>query len=217
MFSKAAAALILAGVALAQTFSINTPPSIQQCQPAALSWVGGTGPFILAAIPAGQVSAAALATIAENVSGTSYSWNVNLAQGTAITIKITDSTGALAYSSPLTVQAGSGSGCLSASPSGSGSGAVTASGASASSLSSVQSSISRASTTSAPATTTSAPATTSAGASTTSSASTTRSSTPATSATSAAAGFNKAVISVPVLALAAIGGFMAVGGAVALF
>jgi hypothetical protein len=64
------------------------------------------------AIPQGQTSAAALVTFAEGVTGNSYTWNVNLAQGTAINVRITDSTGAIAYSSGLTVQAGS-SGCLS--------------------------------------------------------------------------------------------------------
>ncbi|GFZ45154.1 hypothetical protein JCM24511_02880 [Saitozyma sp. JCM 24511] len=104
--------LLLAGSALAQTFSINTPPSLVQCQPAAISWVGGTSPYILAAIPGGQVSAAALETIDASETGTSTSWTVNLATGSYITLKLTDATGNIAYSSPLTVQAGSSSSCL---------------------------------------------------------------------------------------------------------
>ncbi|KAI9634958.1 uncharacterized protein MKK02DRAFT_28069 [Dioszegia hungarica] len=221
MFTKALSVLVLAGVALAQTFSIATPPSIQQCQPAALSWTGGTGPYNLVAIPAGQVSAAALTTIASIVNGNSFSWTVNLAQGTAITLKVTDSLGNIAYSSPLTVQTGSTS-CGSGGSSASGSAAASAAssvsvGASASSsIASVASSQS-----SAAASASSAGSSLAASASmaSTMSASMTSSSTSRASAASSTAaasstgaGSAKAAFNVPFLALAAALGCAAFGG-----
>jgi hypothetical protein len=72
-----------------------------------------------AAIPGGEVSAAAIATIADGITSNSYTWTVNIASGTYITLKITDSLGNIAYSSPLTIQAGSSSDCLTSSASGS--------------------------------------------------------------------------------------------------
>ncbi|WVQ77352.1 hypothetical protein IAR50_007036 [Cryptococcus sp. DSM 104548] len=100
--------------------SINTPASLVQCQPVQLTWTDGTGPFIIAAIPGGQVSAAAIETIADSQASSPLTWTVNLAAATNLTIKITDSTGTIGYSSPVVVQAGSSDSCLNATASTSG-------------------------------------------------------------------------------------------------
>lgn len=231
MLTQAFTAIVLAGVAFAQELSITTPPSIQQCQPAAFSWVGGTAPYILAAIPQGQTSAPALATIADNVTGNSYTWTVNLAQGTAINVRITDATGAINYSSGLTVQAGS-NGCLTGA-SASASGAVTsavpassgaASSAPAGSTTSVTSAAatSRASSASAASSSSAAAASsnTSASGTSTTGTGTSRPATSPTGSNAAASTTNaagaKAAFNVPVLALAGAGAFVFLGGFAAL-
>ncbi|WWD04970.1 hypothetical protein V865_003041 [Kwoniella europaea PYCC6329] len=133
--ATAVSTVALLGAAVAQQTSgditVNTPASLVQCQPAAISWTGGTGPYIISVIPGGQPSAAALETINDNESGNSLTWTVDIAANTEITIKLTDSTGAIQYSSPVTIQSGSDS-CLNGS-SASGSSSATASGASAAS------------------------------------------------------------------------------------
>jgi hypothetical protein len=65
-------------------------------------------------LPGGQLSAAPLATLdSQPTSDTSYTWTVNIAAGTSITLTITDSTGATAATAPVTINQG-GSGCLNA-------------------------------------------------------------------------------------------------------
>jgi len=63
-------------------------------------------------IPGGQVSAAALEELATGLNDNTYTWNVNLAAQTSITVKITDSKGTIAYSSLETIQPGSSTACL---------------------------------------------------------------------------------------------------------
>lgn len=227
MLAQAATLLALAGAALAQTLSINTPPSIQQCQPAQFTITGGTAPYILAAIPQSQPTAAALATIVDNLNSQTYTWTVNLPAGTAINVRVTDATGAINYSSGLTVQQGS-SGCLSGSASGSATSAVPASSgagtsapaASTTNASSVSSSVAAAS--SARATSaTSAAAASSGAASSTSGAAAGSSSRAASSSAAAAASSTgaagvKAAFQVPVLALAGAAAFTFLGGFAAL-
>ncbi|WWC88054.1 uncharacterized protein L201_002957 [Kwoniella dendrophila CBS 6074] len=152
MFTKN---IILAAALVGQAYglTINTPASLVQCQPASISFSEGTAPYILAVIPGGQVSAAAIETLSSDLTTAPYTWNVNLASGTSITLKLTDSTGTIAYSSPLTIQAGSSNACLNstAATSGVSTGAVTTtvSGASASATASaVSSAVSTTSTTS---------------------------------------------------------------------
>lgn len=123
--SNLVALAAVAGSAAALT--INTPASIVECQPAAVTFGDGTAPYIVAAIPGGQVSAPAIETLSDSLTTSPYTWTVNLAAGTNITLKITDSTGTVAYSSPIVVQAGSSQACLNttASTSGLSSAAVT--------------------------------------------------------------------------------------------
>ncbi|KAL1410721.1 hypothetical protein Q8F55_001663 [Vanrija albida] len=114
MLTKVLALAVLAASAVAQVnFSLNTPPAVTECQPTLLTWSGGKAPFILSAIPAAQISAPNLASIAEGVNEQQYSWTVNLPANTAITLKIVDATGATSYTSPITVLKGSSTSCLS--------------------------------------------------------------------------------------------------------
>ncbi|OCF36310.1 hypothetical protein I317_02037 [Kwoniella heveanensis CBS 569] len=150
MFTKN---LVLLAALVGQAFAltINTPASLVECQPASITFSDGTSPYILAVIPGGQVSAAAIATIGDSLTSSPVTWTVNLAAGTSITLKLTDSTGAIAYSSPLTIQAGSSQSCLntSAATSGLSTGAVTTTISSSGTASAVSSAVSTTSTTSA--------------------------------------------------------------------
>ncbi|KAK6910152.1 hypothetical protein I203_104183 [Kwoniella mangroviensis CBS 8507] len=126
MFTKSTILLTLGALAtsaLGADLTISTPASLIQCQPALLSWTGGTAPYYLAVIPGGEPSAAALQDLGEQ-QGNSLTWTVSIASGTSITLKVTDSTGVVNYNQAVTVQAGSSNSCLTA--------AATSSAASAS-------------------------------------------------------------------------------------
>jgi len=131
----------LIGTALAQqALFINTPAALVECQPALLNYGGGSGaPYFIAALPAGQVSAAPILQLPEQQS-TSYTWTVSLPAGTNITLSIRDSSGAVQYSSPVAIQSGVSSACLDAAgaSSASAAGAIssTASGVASSALAS---------------------------------------------------------------------------------
>ncbi|WWC60430.1 uncharacterized protein I303_103002 [Kwoniella dejecticola CBS 10117] len=225
MFSKN---IILAAALVGQAYglTINTPASLVQCQPASITFSEGTAPYILAVIPGGQVSAAAIETIGDNLSTSPITWNVNLASGTSITLKITDSTGTIAYSSPLTIQAGSSSSCLNstAATSGVSTGAVTttvsssgtASAVSGSNAASTTSTSAMASTSAAGSASSSASASRAASATSAAGSATSAAGSAAGSATSAAASaassaagsgaLSNKVIALPAVALALVGG-----------
>ncbi|ADV20257.1 hypothetical protein I315_01587 [Cryptococcus gattii Ru294] len=119
MFARALILLAAVAGALAD-LTVSSPASLIQCQPVLLSWSGGTAPYYLAIIPGGQASAAALKDFGEQ-SGTSLTWTVDTASGTSVSVKVTDSTGAINYSSPVTIQAGSSDSCVSTSTAATGS------------------------------------------------------------------------------------------------
>ncbi|KLT46088.1 hypothetical protein CC85DRAFT_239208, partial [Cutaneotrichosporon oleaginosum] len=87
-------------------------------EPTRLQWSGGSPPYWVTVIPAGQPSAAPIMTLADSSDATSMTWNVNLPANSQITLQIRDGTGNVQYSSPITVQAGSNTACLTASASG---------------------------------------------------------------------------------------------------
>ncbi|WWD16388.1 hypothetical protein CI109_100814 [Kwoniella shandongensis] len=191
MLSNLFAVAVLAGTAFAQ--SVNTPASLVECQPASITFSGGTSPYILAVIPGGQVSAAAIETLSDSLSTSPFTWNVNLAAGTNITLKITDSTGAIGYSAPQVIQAGSSQACLNqtAATSGVATGAVTTTRASASGAASASSAASSASSASSLVSSAASSATSAAG----TSAAASRASSAAGSATSAAGSLTSAAAS----------------------
>ncbi|WVQ78306.1 hypothetical protein IAT38_000391 [Cryptococcus sp. DSM 104549] len=118
MFSsyKLAVGAALVSVASA-ALSINTPASLVECQPVSLSWSGGSGsPYYLAINKGGDSTSAALENL-DSADSSPVTWTVNLASGTNVTIKVTDASGNIAYSSPVVIQAGSSSSCLTSSSS----------------------------------------------------------------------------------------------------
>ncbi|KAG8692569.1 hypothetical protein FRC09_011105 [Ceratobasidium sp. 395] len=104
-------AIALAGYAAAQGMTVATPASVVQCQPVALSWSGGTAPYFPSIIPGKQPGAAALKEFPQQ-QGTSYTWKVDLPQGTSITLQIRDSVGTVQYSSDVVIQNSSDASCL---------------------------------------------------------------------------------------------------------
>lgn len=202
--TAAAGALVLAASAAAQA-TINTPPSLTQCQPAALQWSGATGTVRLSVLPAGEVSAAPIANLPDQTgSSGSYVWTVNIPSGTNITISINDGSGVANYASPLVVLPSSDSSCLSGSSSSSSGAAGGAASSTSAASSSAASATSRASSSAASATSSAAqsssraPSSQSTGASPTSSAPAQTSS----GAANAAAAFSPSTAGLSVLAVA---------------
>ncbi|MER5546483.1 Ser-Thr-rich GPI-anchored membrane family protein [Streptomyces sp. NPDC002589] len=91
--------------------TINTPSNPVVCQPLTLSWSGGQGPYRLEVLPGNQPSAPPLRDLGEQ-DGTTYTWTVDVPQGTSLGLKLQDSTGAIAQSAPFTVQDGPDKSCL---------------------------------------------------------------------------------------------------------
>ncbi|KDQ15947.1 hypothetical protein BOTBODRAFT_277221 [Botryobasidium botryosum FD-172 SS1] len=121
-FSVAAFAALLATTVFAQTPSdpaVNTPVGVVVCQPASITVSGTHPPFILSVIPANQVGAAAIETLGTLAAAGAFTWNVNLAAGTAITFQVKDATGVLGYSAAVTIQAGTSTSCVGTPASGS--------------------------------------------------------------------------------------------------
>ncbi|KAI5474833.1 hypothetical protein MNV49_002363 [Pseudohyphozyma bogoriensis] len=132
---RAAVVLSLLSLVAAQSpATINTPTSIVECEPTALTFAGSSPPFIISTLtfdpsratqstvlPGGQVSAAALETLpTQDASGT-YTWTADIAA---------DATGQINYAQQVTIQEGSTS-CLSSSAaSGASTSAAATSGAS---------------------------------------------------------------------------------------
>ncbi|KAK6903020.1 hypothetical protein I203_108281 [Kwoniella mangroviensis CBS 8507] len=99
-------------IAAANALTINTPASLIECQPTSITFSGGSSsPYYLSILPGGQASASALENLPDATSSP-VTWTVDIASGTNITIKITDGSGNIAYSSPVVIQAGSSSSCL---------------------------------------------------------------------------------------------------------
>ncbi|KAL8279825.1 hypothetical protein RQP46_007675 [Phenoliferia psychrophenolica] len=102
VLATSAAVLSIASLASAGA-TINTPSALTQCQPTELTWSGGTAPYFVKVIPGGNPSGTALVQFPET-SATTETWIVNIASGTSVSIAVTDSTGAIAYSDKVSSQ-----------------------------------------------------------------------------------------------------------------
>lgn len=96
--AAAASALVFSSFVAAQSgVTVNTPSSLFECSPVLLAWSGGVAPYTLRVNQAGS-SSVSLETLVQSTSDTSYTWTVNQPAGMKLTIAVTDSTGATAYS-----------------------------------------------------------------------------------------------------------------------
>ncbi|GAA5985484.1 hypothetical protein JCM5350_004014 [Sporobolomyces pararoseus] len=144
MFKLSAVALVALVAALVSGQQINTPTTgLFTCEPYLISFSGGQAPYTIRANQGGSVSQV-LETIATDVTATSYTWNVNLPAGQAVTLALTDATGATVYADQVTVQAGSSTSCVGQSASGS-SAAASSTGSASSASSAATSAASSAS------------------------------------------------------------------------
>ncbi|ORY74534.1 hypothetical protein BCR35DRAFT_333374 [Leucosporidium creatinivorum] len=83
-----------------------------QCSPANLTFDGGVPPFTVEVLPASDTSGTPLTTI--NAPSSPYSWLVNVASGTNITLRATDANGTVANTDPVVVKPGTDASCLTA-------------------------------------------------------------------------------------------------------
>ncbi|KAH9912808.1 uncharacterized protein B0H18DRAFT_1210134 [Fomitopsis serialis] len=113
--------------ALVSGLTVNTiTTGVNECEPVLFTWNGGVAPYFLSLVPNKDTSAAAIKNFGQ-ISGTSYTWTVDLAQGTSFTTVLKDSTGANALSDQQTVASGSGTSCVNTSVTESGGSVGTAS------------------------------------------------------------------------------------------
>ncbi|GAA5880740.1 hypothetical protein JCM1840_007421 [Sporobolomyces johnsonii] len=178
--------LAAAASAMAQaTLQINTPTALYTCEPYLVSWSGGTAPYYVRVVPGGELAGTPLGYLdSQPTTDTSYTWTVNIAADTSITLTITDSTGNTQATAPVTIQAGSSTSCIGSSSS-SAVASSSAASSSAASSSAASSSAAPASTASSSASSSASPSASSSASSVSSSASSVASS--ASSASSSAA------------------------------
>lgn len=90
---------------------INTPTSVAQCRPVQITWTATNTPVFISILPGGQTGAPPLMDFGEQT-GSSITWIANILAGTSITFQIRDSQGAIAFSSPVTVQSSPDPSCI---------------------------------------------------------------------------------------------------------
>ncbi|CAE6477831.1 unnamed protein product [Rhizoctonia solani] len=116
MFKFVAASLFaLASLVAAQANdpSINSPPSIVQCQPVQLSWTASKEPVWVSVIEGGKPGSLPLEDFGQQAPGTkTLTWMVDMKAGTSVTMQVRDSAGAVAYSGNMIIQGGSDSKCI---------------------------------------------------------------------------------------------------------
>ncbi|GAA5991833.1 hypothetical protein JCM10908_002227 [Rhodotorula pacifica] len=109
--------LNFSGLATVIVVNAQGTAGLVQCAPAQIEVGGGTGPYTVSVLPVatdGQPASPQqpLQTFpALNQSGAA-SWLVNVPSGTTVRLGVTDGTGAVSYSDPITVQAGQSNACL---------------------------------------------------------------------------------------------------------
>ena len=90
---------------------VNTPANPVECQPLELSWSGGAPPYLLSVSPAGSPDSPPLLTFPIQT-GTSLTWNVNIAAGTPVSLTLRDSDGTTSQSAIFTILSGTDTSCL---------------------------------------------------------------------------------------------------------
>ncbi|CCM04303.1 uncharacterized protein FIBRA_06474 [Fibroporia radiculosa] len=98
--------------AMVGALTVNTiTTGVTECQPVLFTWSGGEAPYYLSLVPGKSTSSTPLRNFGEQ-QGTSYTWDVDAANGTQFTTVLKDSTGAIAFSDEQTVQSGTNSSCV---------------------------------------------------------------------------------------------------------
>ncbi|CAO1618163.1 unnamed protein product [Sympodiomycopsis kandeliae] len=112
MFQRLLVALLTAVTLVhAQALTLDTPTSLVQCLPTAITWHNAQPPVIIAAYPKGNVAAAPYFTLPTQSAGSgSYTWTVNLPAGVVTTLGLRDATGMTQNAAPVTIQSSSAAG-----------------------------------------------------------------------------------------------------------
>merc|ERR1711939_295205 len=113
--SAVSALAALAGSSLAQDSGpiTNAPLTVYTCQPAAITFSGGTAPYYISVLPGGATGGERLETFPTQSSSGRYTWNVDLAAGQNVTLAIVDSTGVSNFSGQIPILQGASTDCLS--------------------------------------------------------------------------------------------------------
>lgn len=93
--------------------TINVPSRVVECQPAQITWSGGSGSVELSIQSQGDGGQT------ENSFGgqtSPFTWSVNIPAGSSVTISVSDETGAEAQSGTINVQGGSDDSCVGTGP-----------------------------------------------------------------------------------------------------
>ncbi|KAH9811859.1 hypothetical protein DFH28DRAFT_1223703 [Melampsora americana] len=85
---------------------INTPPSLTQCLPIALTVGGGEAPYYVTILPGGQPAAEPIETFPTMAQAGQLTWIVDQAPGTELTFQVRDAKGTINYSQVSKVTAG---------------------------------------------------------------------------------------------------------------
>jgi len=126
---KAVLAVSVAALfSLAQSqVTVNTPPQLVECQPIQITWSGGVSPYFLSVFPDGNPSVVLENLSNSSISGTSFTWEVNIASGQSVGFAVRDSTGVTGQSAAVGIQAGTSTTCVGQSVSGSAASGTTSS------------------------------------------------------------------------------------------
>ncbi|KAM0755263.1 hypothetical protein T439DRAFT_132120 [Meredithblackwellia eburnea MCA 4105] len=94
---------------------ILSPGNLVECQEALIPYNGGTAPYFLSVIASGQYDSPPLISFPASLTTTAgiYEWICNITGGTSVMFELKDVTGAVAYTTPVTVQASADSSFLS--------------------------------------------------------------------------------------------------------
>ncbi|KAI0777133.1 hypothetical protein BC629DRAFT_1441319 [Irpex lacteus] len=106
-----AALALLAGSALAQQFTINTPNGVVQCVTTQFTFSGGTGPYFLS-INTPDANGTPQQTY-DGITSSPFTWSANITANTQLGLSLTDrSNGNKALSGTFTIGASGDSSCL---------------------------------------------------------------------------------------------------------
>ncbi|RXK34647.1 hypothetical protein M231_08098 [Tremella mesenterica] len=86
---------------------------VNQCGDATIGWTGTTPPVTLSIGTGGYYVGITPIITLDNISDDSYTWNVNVTQGTDLIFQVTDSNGEVGYVQNISVDEGDDDSCLS--------------------------------------------------------------------------------------------------------
>ncbi|KIJ52639.1 hypothetical protein M422DRAFT_43467 [Sphaerobolus stellatus SS14] len=105
MFFSATVFALFSALVVKGALQIDTPSSVVVCEPVAFHFSGGTPPYYVSLIPAGQPAGSAFKQF-PSTTGNTITWNVDMQSGTAFSLSLRDGSGNVAFSDKISIQAG---------------------------------------------------------------------------------------------------------------